>query len=76
MLGFSCHRVVEPSGLYSLGDIAVVSHSSPFYGIAVKAIKPDVLAALIGFQEVWMDEGGIWSKTQCRILITYLSIWI
>ena len=34
------------------GDIAVVSHSSAFYGIAVKIIKPDVLAALIGFQEV------------------------
>ena len=48
--------VVESSSIYLLGDIAVVSHSSPFYGIAVKAIKPVVLAALIGFQEVRMDE--------------------
>ena len=48
----------ELSGMYSLGDIAVGSHSSPFYGMAVKVIIPDFLAALIGFEEVWMDEGS------------------
>ena len=39
--------------MYSLGDIEVGSHSSSSYGIAVKVIKPDALAAPTGFEEVW-----------------------
>ena len=62
--------------MYSLGDIAVVSHSSPFYGIAVKAIKPNALAALTGFEEVWMDEGSGAKHNVALYILTYQSIWI
>lgn len=55
---FSSWRAREPRGYFSLGDVAVPTHSAPRFSILVRPLKDDALKAPTGYRQRWTDAGS------------------
>ena len=54
----SLWRARVPQGYFSLGDVAVPTHSAPRFSVLVRPLKDDALKAPTGYRQRWTDAGS------------------